>query len=131
MAEAIKSYELEESFQQLPKPGSNRGEKALDYLVPILLSFAGDGSELEDIERLFSDKLLCSALELKSFDSTTLGKWLRRNRYGLRPKIKMAGNNLIRKIIKKSGLKELTYDPDAMMIESQKSTAQKTYKGFC
>ena len=58
VAEAIKSYGLEEAFKQLPKPGSNRGKKALDYLIPILLSFGGGGRELEDVERLFSDQLL-------------------------------------------------------------------------
>lgn len=129
-AESLKGFGVDRELLNLPKPGSNRGIEASKYLLAILLNFAAGGCELEDVIRLCEDKVLKKALGLSKFTSETLSKWLRRNSCLIYSKIKNILNKLTTKIIKRSGLKELTYDVDAMVIEAHKQTALMTYKGF-
>lgn len=132
IGEAIEKYSLKEMFQtKLPLPGSNRGNKPEDYLIPMLLNFAGGGITMEDVLKIFEDKAICKMLNLKSFESGTLEKWLKRTSdQGFSRKLEDIADNFNQIIIQKANIQSLTLDVDAMGIESNKSTAEWTYKNY-
>jgi hypothetical protein len=131
IGEALKAYGIEEGLKtSLPKPRSNRGNSGSAYIIPTLLSMAGGGRTMEDVQKLFSDRVLCESLKLTRFDASTQSKWLRAKGEEMNPKVRRLDEKQVEKALLKSGFTTFTADVDAMMIESEKSTAQKTYKGF-
>lgn len=69
-------------------------------------------------------------LNLKAFDSDTLDKWLKRSAKTKYRKLKLIFERFSKNLIRQSEISDFTFDIDAMSIEANKSTAEKTYKGF-
>ncbi|MBT3408473.1 IS1380 family transposase [Candidatus Woesearchaeota archaeon] len=132
IGEALIKFKLKEMFEEiLPKPASNRGKKASEYLTAMILNFANGGITIEDVIKIFNDKAICKMLNLKEFKSGTINDWLvRKGEEGLSKNIEKIMNKFNQEIIIKTGKKELTLDIDAMSIESNKSTAKMTYKNY-
>jgi hypothetical protein len=116
----------------LPKPGSNAGFKASTYVNPLLLMLHGGGRSLEDIRELRDDEGLCKLLDLHKVPSSdAYGDWFRRmgdngGLYGLLH----VNREVLRKGMKRDGIKGYTLDIDATGIEAEKYEAMRTYKGF-
>lgn len=131
VGEALKATGIEMALREtLPLPLSNRGKHPATYLIPTLLSMAGGGRTLEDVQKVLSDKVLSDQLSLDAFDASTHSKWLRSKGKQMRPYIQSIITDQITKGLERSGHDGFTADIDAMMIESEKCTAKKTYKGF-
>ena len=63
----------------MPKPGSNRGYNAWQYIHPILLMLIGGGSHIEDLREIINDYGLRRLAGLNRIPSTsTIGDWIRR-----------------------------------------------------
>jgi hypothetical protein len=63
IGEALKTLGITEAFEKkLPMAGSNRGKHPSRYLIPTMISMAGGGRTIEDIQKLFEDP--CSRQEL-------------------------------------------------------------------
>jgi hypothetical protein len=128
--EALHALGIIEGFRAFPRPLSNRGINAKHFLQAVMTTLADGGQTFEDVQRLFNDKVLVHLTSLKPFDSSTLEKWLKRNsrhKYQLLHKIY---RRLVKHLITQAEEKRFTLDLDAMAIETSKSTAEKTYKGF-
>lgn len=129
--ECIQAYGLIEAFKnKMPQPKSNRGFSPQTFIGPILLSMAGGGRTIEDVQKIFNDTPLSQILHLKSFDSDTLDKWLKRSAKTKTTHLKKIHRQFIKRLISESDNQDFTADFDAMAIEANKSTAEKTYKGF-
>lgn len=112
-----------------PKPGSNRGIRAYDYVMSIVLMLLGGGKYLEDIREIKRDtgiQKLCGIKRVPSADA--ISKWLRQKENAKR--IKKLIEYLNTAIIKRSEIKEYTLDVDATLLETEKNEAEMTYKGF-
>lgn len=130
VADAIQKYGLDKEFDKLPLPKSNRGQRAAVYLMAILMNFAGGGKTMADVSRVLEDNALVGLLKLKKFEISALVKWINRNSQMFITQVQSIHQKLMAKIIKESGITELTFDIDAMLIEAEKKSAAKTYKGF-
>ena len=113
----------------LLKPGSNRGFKPAEYIMPLTLMLCGGGKEMEDIREIKIDKglrELCGFKKMPSADA--IGQWIRKdgNLEGLRK----VNEDFIRQVIMRSGKDNFTVDTDATFIETEKKCAEMTYKGF-
>lgn len=65
--------------EELPKPGSGRGYKPSQFVMPLILMFHGGGKKLEDLRELKGEVSLRELLEMKNLPaSCTIGDWLRR-----------------------------------------------------
>lgn len=112
-----------------PEPCSNRGIKAYDYVISIILMLIGGGKYLEDIREIKRDtgmQKLCGIKRVPSADA--IAKWLRQKENAKR--IKKLIEFVNAEIIKRSEIKEYTLDVDATLIETEKNEAEMTYKGF-
>ena len=49
--------------QEMPQPGSGRGDKADAYVTPLILMFTGGGRSLEDLRLLKNDRALAALLK--------------------------------------------------------------------
>lgn len=111
-----------------PKPGSNRGIKARDYVMTIVLMLTGGGKYMEDIRQIRDDKgllRLCGINKVPSPDAIAL--WLKN---GSNIKLlKKVIAFLNKKIIVRSGITDFTMDVDATDIENEKECAKMTYYG--
>jgi hypothetical protein len=115
--------------EHLPEPGSNRGLKPQEYVLPLVMMLCGGGRALEDIREIQTDdglRQLCRYDRLPGADA--IGDWLRRpgNLRGL----KYVNQHLARGVIARSDQTDFTLDVDATFIETEKRCAEMTYKGF-
>jgi Transposase DDE domain group 1 len=115
--------------ENLPGPGSNRGIKPHEYVLPLVMMLCGGGRALEDIREIQTDdglRRLCRYDRLPGADA--IGEWLRRpgNLKGL----KQVNRHLARGVIARSTQTDFTLDVDATFIETEKQCAKMTYKGF-
>ena len=70
---------LEAVDRCLPKPGSNAGYKASEYVFPLVLMLNGGGRSLEDSRVIRQDEGLREVLPLARIPSPdAVGDWLRR-----------------------------------------------------
>ena len=128
---ALSAYGIKDALiEHLPKPKSNRGKDPITYIYPTLLSMAGGGRTLEDIQKVLSDKVLRKMLNTTLFDSSTLCKWFRNHGEKMSFVINNINMQHVTKALEETNFTSFTADVDAMMIESNKKTAKKTYKGF-
>ena len=135
IGEALKALGITEAFEKkLPMAGSNRGKHPSRYLIPTMISMAGGGRTIEDIQKLFEDpvveKSFSDFLCWERFHPTTLSKWLRNKGAMISRKLNPIANQQVKQGLQASGVTSFTADIDAMMIESEKKTAEMTYKGF-
>ena len=131
--EFIKGFGLDHLIDKyLPMPGSNSGLMPGSYVTPLVLLLNGGGRSLEDMRVIKHDSGLRDILGLDQIPSScAIGDWLRRMGCGKG----LAGLDLVnRAFLKRSlrndGSNEYTLDIDATAIESAKSSAKFTYKGF-
>ena len=115
-----------------PKPGSNAGFEASTYVYPLLLMLHGGGRSLEDIREIKLDSGLLRILSLQKVPSSdAYGKWLRRMGCsgGLHGLLRL-NHKILKKGLKRDGIKDYTLDIDATGIKGEKFYANMTYKGF-
>lgn len=113
--------------EYLPTPGSGRGFKPQEYVLPLVLMLCGGGRTLEDIREIETDeglRQLCGFRRLPGADA--IGQWLRR---GQLAGLKRTGEFLARQMIVRSDKNDFTLDVDATMIETKKQCAAMTYQG--
>jgi hypothetical protein len=128
--EAARCFGIPECLNfNLPSPGSNRGLKPAEYVMPLVLMFCGGGRTLEDIREIERDKglrKLCGFSKIPSPDA--IGQWIRKENHLIG--LKKVNEFLAEQIICKSGRNNFTLDTDATLIETEKDCAKMTYKGF-
>ena len=115
--------------KKLPAPGSNRGIRPEEYVMPLALMFCGGGRTMEDIREIERDRGLrdlCGFRRIPSADA--IGTWLKvpYRISGMR----QVNRHLCRVIVAGSEQTEFTLDTDATLIETEKQTAKMSYKGF-
>ncbi len=106
--------------RELPRPGSGRGYKPYQFVMPLILMFHSGGRKLEELMGMESLPASC-----------TIGDWLRRigeDERGLRGLGKV-NHHLVSEVIKRDKRNNYTLDVDASVIESEKEEAKVTYKG--
>lgn len=128
--EAATSLGMIDSIKNnLPCPGSNRGLKPTEYVMPLVLMFCGGGRTMEDIREIERDKglrKLCGFNKIPSADA--IGEWLRKP--GRLEGLGRTKEQFTKTIILRSGKDNFILDTDATLIESEKTCAEMTYKGF-
>lgn len=124
---------LNESLDRfLPDPGSSVGYLSSEHVFPLVLMLNGGGRCLEDLREIRKDVGLREILPLNRMPSTdATGDWLRRsgNNGGLEG-LGRVNRRILKRALKKEGVKGYTLDIDATGIESEKESAKMTYKGF-
>lgn len=123
---------LEAVDKHLPKPGSGAGYMSSEYIYPILLTLNGGGRSLEDIREIRNDEGLRELLPLDRVPSSdAIGDWLRRtSQNGGLAGLGKVNRRLLKRAMKKDGIKGYTLDIDATGIVAEKESAKMTYKGF-
>ena len=115
--------------QQLPTPGSNRGYRQGAIFKFFMLLFREGGKCLDDVSHLQKEKPLMQLLGCgQLLGAKTLGNWLRRvgrSDQGIQGLVNINKTILAAALYKR---KTITLDIDATLIESNKRTAQFTYK---
>jgi len=115
---------------QLPPPGSNRGYRPSEVVLPTVLMLQGGGRDLGDIARIARDKALRAACGLTRMPApSTLGDWLRRtgsDRHAMRG-LRQVRRELTRRRVREGREREFTLDVDATIIEAHKADATRAY----
>jgi len=118
--------------KHLPVPGSAKGYYPSEYVYPIILMLHGGARKLEDLRVIRQDEGLREILPLERIPSSdATGDWLRR--MGINGGLSGLGEvnqKLIKRGMKKDGIKNYTLDIDATGIEAEKEAARLTYKGY-
>lgn len=117
----------EKTDKLFPKPGSNRGIKASDYVMTLVDMLIDGAMHLEDVNHLLADEgyqELLKEMDLPTSDA--IGDWLRR--YGGKQSEKWIWEVMLR-VLSVAAKEGSTLDIDATIIEAEKGDAQKTYKG--
>ena len=116
----------------LPTPGSGAGYHPSEYIFPLILMLNGGGRSLEDTRQIRADEGLREILPLKRIPSSdAFGDWLRnRGVNGGLSGLERVNQRLLKRAMKRDGLKGHTLDIDATGIEAEKQAAKMTYKGF-
>ena len=112
----------------LPLPGSNRGFKPDEFVMPLTLMLCGGGRSLEDLREIRQDeglRKLCGFKRVPSSDAA--GTWLRQP--GLCRRLKLVNRRSEKKLIRQSKPDDLTLDIDATYIETEKQSAKINYQG--
>ncbi len=111
---------------------SNHSYKPSEFVVPLFLMLHGGGRYLEDIREIACDEALLKILGITAVPSSSaIGDWLRfigDLENGLKG-LSRCNQVLIKRGLKKTGLKEFTLDIDATQIVGWKFEAEFTYKG--
>ena len=118
--------------KELPSPGSGRGYKPSQFVMPLILMSHGGGKKLEDLREIKGEVSLREMLEMEKLPaSCTLGDWLRRmgkDGKGLRGLGKV-NHHLVKEVVLRDKRNGYTLDVDATVIEAEKEEAKVTYKG--
>lgn len=117
------SHIINEAF---PRPGSNKGKDASEYVITFIEMFHDGALHLEDVRLLLSDTAYQELAEVRGYPSAdALGDWLRR--YG-----GDEGENNVwkiqRQVLAMSKAEACTLDIDATIIEADKGDAKMSYK---
>ena len=123
-----KSLGLEEELDALPLKERERGYSPAESIFTLMGLIVAGGVALDDISLLQSDEGL-KALWGDVPASNTLGETLRR--FGGTTVYRLAeviGQAAV-KVIRAKGLKRVTLDIDALMVESQKADVRMNYDG--
>ena len=128
LQEAALTLGVRKSIEEnLPAPGSGRGFKPQEYVLPLVLMLAGGGRTLEDIREIETDEGL---RQLGGFSrlpgADAIGQWLRRDQLS---GLKRTNQFLARQLIVRSDGNDFTLDVDATMIETRKQCAEMSYLG--
>lgn len=113
--------------KKFPKPGSNRGIKASDYITTLVYMFTDGAIHLEDVNHLHNDETFQEMLKgMKLPSSDAIGDWLRRVGSKQTEKQLSEVRQRLLAVVEKPGF---ILDIDSTIIESEKGDAKKTYKG--
>lgn len=118
--------------KELPKPGSGRGYKSSQFVMPLILMFHGGGKKLEDLREIKGELSLTELLGIENLPaSCTIGDWLRRNGEDGKGLLGLGkvNHHLVKEIMLRDKRSSYTLDVDATIIESEKEEAKVTYKG--
>jgi hypothetical protein len=130
MAKALKLPKFID--KELPQPGSGRGYKPSQFVIPLVLMLHGGGKKLEDLREIRGEKSLRELLGMENLPaSCTLGDWLRRmgeDGRGLSG-LGEVNHHLVKEVVLSDKRNSYTLDVDATIIESDKDEAKFTYKG--
>jgi hypothetical protein len=130
MAKALKLLKVID--RELPKPGSGRGYRPSQFVIPLILMFHGGGKKLEDLREIKGEMSLRELLEMENLPaSCTIGDWLRRmgeNGEGFSG-LGKANHHLVSEVTRRDKNSSYTLDVDATVIEAEKEEARVTYKG--
>jgi hypothetical protein len=118
--------------EAFPRPGSNRGYEAWQYIEPLLLMLAGGGRHIEDLREIRDDEALRALVGLRRMPSvSTFGDWLvRMGASGGFRAMRAVDEEVAGTIWKRTGTADYTLDVDATVVEAEKKEAEMTYKGF-
>jgi len=111
---------------------SNHSYKPSEYVVPLLLTLHGGGRYIEDIREIANDEAILKLLQISAIPSSSaIGDWLRfvGDTHGGLAGLSHCNRIVLKRALKKSGLKEFTLDIDATQIVGWKFEAEFTYKG--
>ena len=116
----------------LPGPGSGAGYFSSEYVLPLMLMLNGGGRNLEDMREVRSDEGLREVLPLQRIPSSdATGDWLRRTGVnGGLEGLELVNRRILKRGLKRDGVKGYTLDIDATGIEAEKASAKMTYKGY-
>jgi len=126
---ALAAGVLDQIRRCLPTPCSNRGIQPEEYVMPLVLMLTGGGQTMEDIREIARDaglRRLCRFRHVPSADA--IGVWLKAA-YRI-VGMKRVNDYLCRQTIARSKVRELTLVTAATLIETEKKTAGRCYKGF-
>jgi hypothetical protein len=134
----ILPYEMAKAFKlpkvidrDLPRPGSGRGYKPSQFVMPLVLMLHGGGKRLEDLRELRGEISLRELLGMEGLPaSCTVGDWLRRmgrDDRGLSGLGKV-NEHVVAEVLRRDARTEYTLDTDATVIEAKKEEAQWSYK---
>jgi len=116
----------------LPVPGSGRGHKPSDFVMPLILTLQGGGTNLDDIKVIAEDKALRNAAQIRHVPaSCTFGDWLRRtgaSRKAMKG-LSESRKELTRVMLSRGKTTEFTLDADTTIIEADKGDATEAYEG--
>jgi hypothetical protein len=118
--------------RELPRPGSGRGYKPSQFVIPLILMLHGGGKKLEDLREIKGEMSLRELLEMESLPaSCTIGDWLRRMGEGDRGLhgLHEVNHHLVSEVVLRDNRSSYTLDVDATVIEAEKEGAKVTYKG--
>jgi hypothetical protein len=116
----------------LPGPGSNRGHKPAEWILPLILMLQGGGDDLTDINVIAEDTALRRACLLKKVPSeSALGKLLRRTGVNCAAMkgLSTVNNELTRMMLMEGNTTDFTLDADATIIPADKYDATIAYDG--
>ena len=118
--------------EMLPGPGSNRGYRPSEVVLPVVLMLHGGGRDLDDLRVITKDRALCEVAELTKVPApTTVGDWLRRTGSSKRSMRGLARvqDRLTASRHKMDGRADYTLDVDTSIIEADKREATRAYEG--
>jgi len=128
-ARAIKLPEVID--RELPPPGSGRGYKPSQFVMPLVLMLHGGGKKLNELREIKGEVSLRELLEMEGLPaSCTVGDWLRRmgkDSKGLSGLAKVERHEIV-EVLRRDKRNDYTLDNDATIIESEKEEAKWTYK---
>ena len=117
--------------RELPPPGSGRGYRPSQFVMPLILMLHGGGKKLNELREIKGEVSLRELLEMEGFPaSCTVGDWLRRmgrDSKGLSGLARVERHEIV-EILKRDKRNDYTLDVDATIIESEKEEAKWTYK---
>jgi len=117
--------------RELPPPGSGRGYKPSQFVMPLILMLHGGGKKLNELREIKGEISLRELVEMEGLPaSCTVGDWLRRmgrDSKGLSGLAKVERHEVV-EILRRDKRNEYTLDSDATIIESEKEEARWTYK---
>jgi len=118
--------------EKLPSPGSNRGHRPSEVVLPLVLLLQGGGRDLEDIAVIAGDRALREAAGLRKVAAaTTLGDWLRRTgeSKAAMQALMCVQDRLTACRHERDARTEYTLDVDTTIIEAHKQDATRAYEG--
>lgn len=130
--EFARSLKLPEVIdRELPPPGSGRGYKPSQFVMPLVLMLHGGGKKLNELREIKGEVSLRELLQIEGLPaSCTVGDWLRRMGDGRKGLLGLAKveRHQVAEVLKRDMRKEYTLDNDATIIETEKEEAKWTYK---
>lgn len=125
MAEALRLPQVID--RELPSPGSGRGYKPAQFVMPLVLMFHGGGKKLEDLSEIKGEMSLRELVEMDDLPaSCTVGDWLRgmgKDGRGLQG-LERVNRHQVAEVLRRDARTEYTLDVDASVIEADKEQAQ-------
>jgi hypothetical protein len=116
----------------LPSPGSNRGHKPAEWILPLILMLQGGGDDLTDINAIAEDTALWRACSLEKVPSeSALGKLLLRtgvNGAAMKGLVEVY-KVLTRMMLLEGTTTDFTLDADATIVAADKEDATIAYDG--